>query len=89
MAFEDWSDSDYEEFHDESFDLIFNNLDFSYMTEVDIMAAEELFEQGWLNMHIPAAEKNMWRNAFYNHMNMELNSEQWRVYRELYDEANS
>jgi hypothetical protein len=89
MAFADWSSDDYENFHDESFDLIFNNMDFAYMSEVDIAAAEELFEQGWLNMHLPSAEIQMWRNAFYNHMNMELNSEQWEMYRELYDEANS
>ena len=89
MAFADWSNEDYQEFHDESFDLIFNNMDFAYMSETDIAAAEEMFEQGWLNMHLSAAEKNMWRHAFYDHMNMELNSEQWETYRELYDEANS
>lgn len=88
MAFEDWSEDEYQQFHDDSFDEIFNNMDFSYMSEVDIMAAEELFEQGWLNMHLSSAEIKMWRNAFYNHMNMELSSEQWEIYRELYDEAN-
>jgi hypothetical protein len=87
MAYADWSDEDYQFFHDEAFDLVFNNLDFAYMSEVDIMAAEEMFEQGWLNMHLPSTEINMWRNAFYNHMNMELNREQWETYRELYDEA--
>jgi hypothetical protein len=89
MAFADWSEDDYQNFHDDVFDEVFNNLDFAYMSEVDIMAAEEMFEQGWLNMHLSATEKNMWRNAFYNHMNMELNSNEWRIYRELYDQANS
>jgi len=88
MAFADWSDEDYQNFHDDAFDEIFNNLDFAYMSEVDIMAAEEMFEQGWLNMHLSAQQKEMWRNAFYNQMNMEFNREQWATYRELYDEAN-
>ena len=87
MAFADWSGEDYDHFHDAAFDEVFNNMDFAYMSEIDIAAAEELFEQGWLNMHIPAVEKNMWRNAFYNHMNMELSSDEWAIYRELYEEA--
>lgn len=88
MAAADWSGEEYQEFHDDAFDEIFNEMDFSYMSSVDIAAAEELFEQGWLNFHLPAPEIKMWRNAFYNHMNMELSSEEWRTYRELYDEAN-
>jgi hypothetical protein len=87
MAFADWSNEDYQYFHDEAFDLIFNNMDFAYMTEVDIAAAEELFEQGWLNMHLPSEEINMWRIAFYNHMNMTLDPNEWAIYRELYAEA--
>lgn len=89
MAFADWSSEDYEDFHDSAFDEIFNNMDFAYMSEVDIMAAEEMFEQGWLNMHLSSSEIKMWRNAFYNHMNMELNSEEWEIYRELYDSADT
>lgn len=88
MAFADWSESDYDNFHDSAFDEIFNNLDFSYMSITDIMAAEEMFEQGWLNMHLPPEEKNMWRIAFRNHMHYELSREDWAIYRELYDEAN-
>lgn len=87
MAFADWSEEGYQDFHDDAFDEIFNNLDFAYMSEVDIMAAEEMFEQGWLNMHLSAPEKKMWRNAFYNHMNMEFSPDEWRIYRELYDTA--
>jgi len=87
MAYADWSSEGYNDFHDAAFDEIFNNLDFSYMSEIDIAAAEELFEQGWLNMHLPSVEKNMWRNAFYNHMNYQLTPEEWRIYRELYETA--
>lgn len=89
MAYADWSREAEEDFHDAAFDDIFNNLDFAYMTETDIAAAEEMFEQGWLNMHLSAPQKNMWRIAFYNHMQYELTSDEWRTYRELYEQADS
>lgn len=87
MAWQDWSEDDYQEFHDEVFIDVFDQLDFTYMSDAEIRQAEELFEQGWLNFHIPAEEKMTWRIAFQNFTNLELNSNEWRTYRELYDAA--
>jgi len=87
MAWDDWDDDSYDHFHDQAFLEVFNHLDFAYMSDDEIAQAEDYFEQGWLNFHIPAEEKNQWREAFYNLTNLELSSDEWRTYRELYDEA--
>lgn len=87
MAWDDWAPDDYQDFHDNVFREVFNSLDFSYMSDDEIAQAEEMFEQGWLNFHIPADEKMAWRVEFQNFTNLELDPDQWRAYRELYDEA--
>ena len=89
MAWDDWSEEDYEHFHDQAFLEVFNRLDFTYMSDDEVREAEEMFEMGWLNFHIPADEKNQWRNAFYNFTNLELTSDEWRTYRELYNDADA
>jgi hypothetical protein len=87
LAWEDWAEDDYQDFHDDVFRQVFDSLDFTYMSDDEIAQAEELFEQGWLNFHIPAEEKLAWREAFQNFTNLELDSDQWATYRELYDGA--
>jgi len=80
----DWAEEDFQGFHDDVFIDVFDTLDFSYMSDAEIAQAEELFEQGWLNPHISAEMKLAWRQAFQNFTNLELNSQQWATYRELY-----
>lgn len=87
MAWEDWAEENYEYFHDEAFRQVFNSLDFAYMSDDEIAAAEDMFEQGWLNFHLDSDTKMAWRELFQNFTNLELDSEQWATYRELYEEA--
>lgn len=89
MAYADWSSAEYENFHDEAFYQIFNNLDFGYFEQANMPRAEELFEAGWLNFNISEEERRAYREEFYDFTNLELSSEDWETYRELYDETNA
>lgn len=87
MAYADWAPDDYQYFHDAAFEEIFNHLDFAYMSDDEIAQAEEMFEQGWLNMHLSSEDKLAAREEFYNFTGLELDRDQWETYRELYEEA--
>jgi hypothetical protein len=88
LAYADWSANGYEGFHDAAFIEIFNNLDFGYMSDEQVERAEELFEAGWLNLNISEEERRAFRQDFSNFTNYELSSEEWEIYRELYDQTN-
>jgi hypothetical protein len=87
MAFADWSQDDYENFHDAAFEEIFNRLDWGYFDDDNMERAEELFEAGWLNFNISEDERRAYRDDFYNLTNLELDTDDWETYRELYNET--
>lgn len=88
MSYADWSQEDYNQFHDSAFIEIFNQLDLGYLTNEQVEEAEELFEAGWLNFEISEDERQSYRLDFQNLINYEFSSEDWQTFRELYDETN-
>lgn len=88
MAYDDWSDDQYEGFHDEVFDEVFETLDFEGLTSDDIDRAAELFEQGWLNFEISEEEREAIRQEFYDLTYFGPEDIDWETFRELYDEYN-
>jgi hypothetical protein len=101
MSFKDWNDQQYTQFHDDAFIGIFNREDFRGLTEDDIAYAEELFEDGWLNMNISQAERQAARLDFSDIMGYEYDDNpnspaygsprgfDWATFRDVYDGANS
>lgn len=89
LAYADWSNDDYENFHDAAFDEIFNQIDWSYFPDTDMEAAEELFERGWLNFDISEQERESARYEFSNLTNIELDRDDWEIFRELYEQADA
>lgn len=95
MAFSDWNDADYTEFHDAAFEEIFNRLDFRGLDDEDIAFAEELFQEGWLNFNITEADRYGYRMEFANVMGYAVDFKtgapldfDWQTFRELYDASN-
>lgn len=85
MAYADWSEDDYEQFHDAAFLEIFNHFDLEDLSDEEIERAEELFEAGWLNFNISEIEREQYREDFYEVMNMRWTSQDWEEFRELYN----
>lgn len=89
MAYADWSDGDYQTFHDEAFYEIFNELDLAYLSNSQTQLAEELFESGWLNFHLTEFERQVYREMFFNVTRIAPSNFDWRTYRQLYDDADA
>lgn len=87
MAFEDWSDAEYDHFHDVAFEDVFNKLDLSGLDDDQIAAAEELFEAGWTDFGISKEEAEAMREEFYDLTAYGPEDIDWEAYREAYDEA--
>ena len=94
MAYADWSDEDYQDFHDLAFSEVYDPL-IAQLEEIGAVydpstldTAEELFEQGWLNMEISEEERETFRGDFYDLMNIGPEDFDWEDFREVYDEIN-
>lgn len=89
MAYADWSDGDYDYFHDQAFERIFNQMDFEGRTDEEIATAEEYFEMGWLDLNMSYEEALAYKEAFYDVTGYGAEDFDWREFREVYDEANA
>jgi len=88
VSFRDWSDEEYEGFHDDAFEQIFNNIEgVAYLDGDDLSTAEALFEAGWLTWggEYSKDELEAIRDEFYDLVNMYEDEFDWEEYRELYD----
>lgn len=89
MAFRDWSDDDYQSFHDAAFQNIFNEI--PSVPELDderLEKAEALFEAGWLTFgEYSKEELDAIRDEFYNMVFIQESMFDWEEYRELYNEV--
>lgn len=95
VAYADWSAGDYAYFHEDVFQNIFNQMDFSGMSDEEIAEAEELFETGWANFDISEDDRYQARMDFAEIMNYEVDFKtgapvdfDWSSFRDAYDGAN-
>jgi hypothetical protein len=87
VSFRDWSEEEYEEFHDATFETIFNNISgIGDLDQNQLMEAEALFEAGWLTWDTyDMNEIFAIRDEFYDLVGMYEEDFEWEDYRELYD----
>lgn len=90
MSFRDWSDADYEQFHDDVFRGIFNEIEgVYYLPQDEQERAEELFEraflEGWGEMS--KEEREALQDEFYDLVGLAPDDFDWDYFREAYDEA--
>lgn len=91
MSFRDWSDSDYERFHDEVFIGIFNEIEGVYYLSNDQQEyAEELFERAFLDDWgvLSKEEREALQDEFYDLVGLAPEDFDWQEFRESYDEIN-
>lgn len=88
-GFRDWSESDYDAFHQAAFDNVFNEIpSVPDLDDERLQAAEELFEQGWLTFgeYSPDQLQSI-RDAFYDMVFITEDMFDWEEYRELYSDT--
>lgn len=87
MSYRDWSDDDFQEFHDDAFQDIFNEIPgVADLSEDDLTRAEDLFEAGWLTWG--AYDRDQLediREQFYDLVGLYSEDFDWDSFRELYD----
>jgi hypothetical protein len=88
LSFRDWSEGEYEQFHDDAFANIFNEIpSLPYLDDERYDQAEALFEAGWLTFgEYSKEELDAIRDTFYDMVNMPEDMFDWEEYRELYNE---
>lgn len=88
MSFRDWSEDDYQQFHDDAFANVFNEIPtVPQLDDDELDAAEALFEAGWLTFgEYTLAELEAIRDEFFDMVNITEDQFDWEEYRELYNE---
>lgn len=87
MSYRDWSEYDEQEFRDNAYERIFNEIpSVSDLSEDDVANAELLFEAGWLTFGTYDADQlEAIRDEFYDLVGLYPDDFDWVEYRELYD----
>jgi hypothetical protein len=87
VSFRDWSDEGYNEFHDQAFQSIFNEIpSVSDLSIDELERAEALFEAGWLTFgEYSPDELYAIREEFYDQVYINEDQFDWAEYREIYD----
>lgn len=90
MSFRDWSDEQYEEFQNEAYASVYNNLPtVPYLDDTTDSTARELFAEGWLTFgEYTPEELYAIREQFYDLINIQESQFDWQDYRDLYAEVN-
>lgn len=87
MSSRDWSEDDYQEFRSDAYEQIFNEIpSVADLSEDDIVAAEDLFEAGWLTWGTYSQDQlEDIREQFYDLVGLYAEDFDWDSFRELYD----
>jgi hypothetical protein len=91
VSFRDWSDGDYDQFHDQMFTGIFNEIEGVYYLSPDEQErAEELFERAFLEGwgEVSKGDREAMQDEFYNLVGLAPDDFDWDYFRESYDEIN-
>lgn len=91
VSFRDWSDSEYQSFHDDMFIGIFNEIEGVYYLSPDQQEyAEELFERAFLGDwgELSRDERDALQDEFYDLVGLVPDDFDWDYFREAYDEIN-
>jgi hypothetical protein len=89
MSYRAWSESDYDQFYDQAFESIYNNIEGVLgLNDEQQDTAEELFAAGWLTFGEYSPEQlDAIRDEFYDLVGINEDQFDWVEYRELYSDV--